>query len=138
MYVEPGTIGQFLGIVSEEENMSDNNGNVTEEGNNEMFDRPEYDSEFYESDAVKALNLGDKLSAEDKEKLEALYKPIRKAKQTAVSLSREKKTVPLPKAPGQVRATVKRRTTPQAETRLKSTRWKAKDLVRMNMKMPNG
>ncbi len=80
MYVEPGTIGQFLGIVSEEENMSDNNGNVTEEGNNEMFDRPEYDSEFYESDAVKALNLGDKLSAEDKEKLEALYKTYQEGK----------------------------------------------------------
>lgn len=80
MYVEPGTIGQFLGIVSEEENMSDNNGNVTEEGNNEMFDRPEYDSEFYESDAVKALNLGERISAEDKKKLEALYETYKEGK----------------------------------------------------------
>ncbi len=80
MYVEPGTIGQFLGIVSEEENMSDNNENVTEEGNNEMFDRPEYDAGFYESDAVKALNLGERISAADKEKLEALYKTYQEGK----------------------------------------------------------
>ncbi len=80
MYVEPGTIGQFLGIVSEEENMSDNNENVMEEGNNEMFDRPEYDAGFYESDAVKALNLGERISAADKEKLEALYKTYQEGK----------------------------------------------------------